>query len=128
MSGLIGINLNEIQERPLLAPGQYVFVIKEIAEVEKKDKTGTTLKATLVPEGFPDDTLTTYWGLSVKALSGRTANSSFKKFLEMLNLPLGDGSFDPQVVVGARFTGIVKHEAYQGEAQPKLDKIVGPAA
>ena len=127
--GLVHVDLSQIQEKEVLAaPGPYTFLIRKAEVRDNKEGDGQLVYAELIPQESPEDVVFQRWSLKVGALRSRSPSMSLRKFLEVMEIGVPEGPFNPNIIQGARFSATVKHETWNDDVQIRLDRVLGPAA
>lgn len=128
---MMGVNLNEVVEKPRLPTGQpftfqFVSVEPKIAQQPNK-KTGVrepylNCKLSPVEPEWNDREVYHSWSLSPGALSSDDPRFSIKKFFSVVGFQWNsDGSFSTEDLLTIRFVGTID---YNEKKFPILDSIV----
>lgn len=123
------INMNEVNYKPPLDPGQYTFVIVKAEPAQAKNVNARSgvrewyIGCELKPLEKPDYTVFHNWSLSNQAIATEDAVISLKKLYEVMNFPAGT-KVNTNDLLQFKFAATTKLEEYNGRLSPRLDKIL----
>jgi hypothetical protein len=131
MPPVVGVNLDEVVEKPPLPNDDYTFVIRksELRQAKNPNKnTGQKewmVFCELVPQEKPDYVVFHNWVLSPGALESSDAPMSIKKFFSIVGFQWNsDGTFNTEDIVNLRFIGHTTLENWNGKLNPKLSAVI----
>ena len=131
----VGINLNEVVEKPRLPGGQaFTFHINEaeLGMAKQPNKRTERIEALVKCKLFPlepewnDRVVYHTWSLAPGALESDSAVISIKKFFQVVGYKFNpDGSFSTEDLLTLRFIGEAGYK--EGSNFPNLAKVVAGA-
>lgn len=126
------IDLNEVQYKPPLQPGDYTFAVIKASPEQAKEPNKRTgerewyIKTELKPLEVEGYIVFHNWSLSQAALQVENPVVSLKKLYEVMGVPIGP-KINTDDLLSFRFVGRTKLESFNGRLSPKLEGVVSVA-